>query len=210
MILLEPFYQALLDDLNYYSVTILMAIESSAIPFPSEIVVPPAGYMAAEGRMNIWLVILFSTIGCIIGASANYIISYYVGRPVVYRFVESRAGRFCLLSREKMEAAERYFDRHGAIATLIGRLLPGIRQLISIPAGLSKMNFGRFVLYTAVGAGIWNAILAFLGWYLHKLVPLSKLNEQVALYEKPIIGGIMVVAVAALGYMFYQAYTGKK
>lgn len=187
-----------------------MAIESSAIPFPSEIVVPPAGYMAAEGRMNIWLVILFSTIGCIIGASANYIISYYVGRPVVYRFVESRAGRFCLLSREKMEAAERYFDRHGAIATLIGRLLPGIRQLISIPAGLSKMDFGRFVLYTAVGAGIWNAILAFLGWYLHKLVPLSKLNEQVALYEKPIIGGIIVVAVAAIGYLFYQAYKGKK
>ena len=210
MILLEPFYQALLDDLNYYSVTILMAIESSAIPFPSEIVVPPAGYMAAEGRMNIWLVILFSTIGCIIGASANYVISYYVGRPVVYRFVESRAGRFCLLSREKMEAAERYFDRHGAIATLIGRLLPGIRQLISIPAGLSKMNFGRFVLYTAVGAGIWNAILAFLGWYRHKLVPLSKLNEQVALYEKPIIGGIIVVAVVAIGYLFYQAYKGKK
>ena len=210
MILLEPFYQALLDDLNYYSVTILMAIESSAIPFPSEIVVPPAGYMAAEGRMNIWLVILFSTIGCIIGASANYIISYYVGRPVVYRFVESRAGRFCLLSREKMEAAERYFDRHGAIATLIGRLLPGIRQLISIPAGLSRMNFGRFILYTAVGAGIWNAILAFLGWYLHKLVPLSKPNEQVALYEKPIIGGIIVVAVAAIGYLFYQAYKGKK
>ena len=109
-----------------------------------------------------------------------------------------------------MEAAERYFDRHGAIATLIGRLLPGIRQLISIPAGLSKMNFGRFILYTAVGAGIWNAILAFLGWYLHKLVPLSKLNEQVALYEKPIIGGIIVVAVAAVGYLFYQAYKGKK
>ena len=187
-----------------------MAIESSAIPFPSEIVVPPAGYMAAEGRMNIGLVILFATIGSIIGASANYVISYYVGRPVVYRFVESRAGRFCLLSREKMEAAERYFDRHGAIATRIGRLLPGIRQLISIPAGLSKMNFGRFVLYTAVGAGIWNAILAFLGWYLHKLVPLSKLNEQVALYEKPIIGGIIVVSVAAIGYLFYQAYKGKK
>ena len=89
MILLEPFYQALLDDLNYYSVTILMAIESSAIPFPSEIVVPPAGYMAAEGRMNIGLVILFATIGSIIGAAANYVISYYVGRPVVYRFVES-------------------------------------------------------------------------------------------------------------------------
>ena len=205
MIFLTPFYQTLLDDLNYFTLTILMAIESSVFPLPSEIVVPPAAYMAAEGRMSMSLVILFSTIGSIIGASANYVVSYYVGRPVIYRFVESRLGRMFLLNREKMEAAEKYFDRKGAMATLIGRLLPGVRHLISIPAGLSRMHYGRFVLYTAIGAAIWNAILALLGWYLHRLVPLSQLNEQVKIYERPILYALGALAVAVVAYLVYQA-----
>lgn len=171
--LLIALYQTLLDDLNYLNVTILMAIESSVFPLPSELVVPPAGYMAAEGRLSPVLVVLFATLGSIIGASANYVVSYYVGRPVIYKFVDSRVGHLFLLNREKMERAEQYFDHKGAVATLLGRLLPGVRHLISIPAGLSKMHYGRFVLYTAIGSALWNAALTVLGWYLHKLVPLS-------------------------------------
>ena len=145
--MLTDLFQGLLDELNYLNVTILMAVESSAIPFPSEIVVPPAAYMAAEkGEMSIPLVIVFATLGSCIGAAINYVVSYYVGRPIVYKFVNSRLGHICLLNQEKMERAEAYFDSKGAIATLIGRLIPGIRQLISIPAGLAKMNFGYFLL----------------------------------------------------------------
>jgi membrane protein DedA with SNARE-associated domain len=196
MILLTAFYENLLNDLNYFSVTVLMTIESSVIPFPSEVVVPPAGYMAAEGTMWLPWVIFFATLGSVLGAVCNYVVSYYVGRPVVYRFVNSRLGHLCLLNQEKMERAEAYFDRKGAIATLLGRLLPGIRQIISIPAGLAKMHFGRFVLYTAIGSSIWNCILAVLGWYLQKLVPLSRLNEAVTRYERPIV--IALVALVAV------------
>lgn len=210
MLLLTPFYQTLLDDLNYFSLTILMAIESSVFPLPSEIVVPPAAYMAAEGRMTMPLVVFFATLGSIIGASANYVVSYYVGRPVIYKFVESRVGHMLLLNREKMEAAEKYFDRKGAVATLIGRLLPGVRHLISIPAGLSRMHYGRFVLYTAIGAAIWNVILALLGWYLHSLVPLSQLNEQVKLYERPILYGLVALAGAIVVYLVYHGLRHKK
>ena len=210
IILLEPFYQRLLDDLNYFTLTILMAIESSVFPLPSEIVVPPAAYLAAEGRMTFPLVVLFATIGSIIGASGNYVVSYYVGRPVIYRFAESRIGHMFLLSRQKMEHAERYFDEKGAVATLIGRLLPGVRHLISIPAGLSRMNYGRFVLYTAIGSAIWNAILAVMGWYLHRLVPLSELNEQVKLYERPILIGLVVLAVGLVAYLVYQGTKNRK
>ena len=129
--MLTDLFQGLLDELNYLNVTILMAVESSAIPFPSEIVVPPAAYMAAEkGEMSIPLVIVFATLGSCIGAAINYVVSYYVGRPIVYKFVNSRLGHICLLNQEKMERAEAYFDSKGAIATLIGRLIPGIRQLI--------------------------------------------------------------------------------
>lgn len=204
MILATAFYQTLLDDLGYGSIVVLMAIESSVFPLPSEVVVPPAAYMAAEGRMLMPLVVLCATLGSIIGASCNYVVSYYVGRPVVYRFADSRIGHAFLLSREKMERAERYFDRRGAIATLLGRLLPGIRHLISIPAGLSKMHYGRFVLYTAIGSTIWNIILAFLGWYLHRLVPYSKLGTAVKRYEQPILIGIVVLCVGVVAYIIYK------
>ena len=209
IILLIPFYQTLLDDLNYFSLTILMAIESSVFPLPSEIVVPPAAYMAAEGRMTLPLVIAFSTLGCVIGASCNYFVSYYVGRPIIYKFVESRAGRLLLLNREKMERAERYFDRKGGVATLLGRLLPGVRHLISIPAGLSKMHYGRFVLYTAIGSIVWNSTLALIGWYLHKLVPMSQLNDQVKIYERPILIGFCILAAAFVLYLIFQSVKKK-
>lgn len=204
MILATAFYQTLLDDLGYGSIVVLMAIESSVFPLPSEVVVPPAAYMAAEGRMWMPLVVLCATIGSIIGASCNYVVSYYVGRPVVYRFADSRLGHAFLLNREKMERAERYFDRRGAVATLLGRLLPGIRHLISIPAGLSKMHYGRFVVYTAIGSTIWNCILALLGWYLHRLVPYSELGTAVSRYERPILAVIVAIVVGVAGYIIYK------
>ena len=197
-IFLAAFYETLLEDLNYFSVTVLMAIESSVFPLPSEIVVPPAAYMAAEGRMSIPLVVLFATLGSVIGASCNYFVSFFVGRPLVYKFANSRVGHVFLLNQEKMEKAEEYFDKRGEIATFLGRLLPGIRHLISIPAGLAKMHYGSFVLYTAIGSAIWNSILCFLGWYLHKLVPLSQLNEQVKIYERPIIIGLFGILVVVI------------
>ena len=210
MIILTPIYQSLLDNLNYLSVTILMTIESSAIPFPSEVVVPPAGYMAAEGRMSVILVVIFATLGSIMGAVINYVVSVYVGRPIVYKFVDSRLGHLCLLNREKMERAEAFFNRRGAVATLIGRLLPGIRQLISIPAGLSRMNFGLFILYTAIGSSIWNSILCFLGWYLHRLVPYSQLLVKVKEYEHPIVVGICAIVAIALVWMVGKSLYKRK
>lgn len=204
-LVLAAFYETLLNDLNYFSVTVLMAVESSVFPLPSEVVVPPAAYMACEGRMFIPLVILFATIGSIIGASCNYVVSYFVGRPLVYKFVNSRVGHMFLLNQEKMEKAEQYFDRKGEVATFLGRLLPGIRHLISIPAGLAKMHYGNFVLYTALGSAIWNSILCFLGWYLHKLVPLDQLNAQVKIYERPIIIGFVVLLAMVIVYFVFKA-----
>ena len=158
------FLYQLAEKLDYFYITLLMAVESSVIPFPSEVVVAPAGYMAAEGNLNIFLVILFATIGSLIGAIANYVVSLYVGRPIIYKFADSRLGRLCLLNKDKIIHAEKYFDNHGVIATLIGRLIPGIRQLISIPAGLSRMHFGAFLWWTFLGAFIWNCVLAAIGY----------------------------------------------
>ena len=203
--------QGLLDNLNYLNITILMIIESSAIPFPSEVVVPPAAYMAAEnGKLSIPLIILFATLGSAIGAIINYVAAFYVGRPIIYKFVNSRLGHLCLLNQEKMEQAEAYFDKKGAVATLVGRLLPGIRQLISIPAGLARMHFGYFLLYTVIGAGIWNVILAALGWYLQKIVPLEQLNAAVKQYEQPIVWGICIIVALAIIYYVVKKYLARK
>lgn len=204
------FLYTLAERLDYFYVTLLMAVESSVIPFPSEVVVPPAGYMAAEGNMNIVLVILFATLGSLIGAAANYVVSYYVGRPIVYKFAESKLGRLCLLNKEKIQRAEAYFDKHGVLATLIGRLVPGIRQLISIPAGLAKMNFLKFALYTTIGAGLWNVVLALLGYYLHSVVPYDELQEVVKQYEKPIFIGICALVVVVIAVMIIKSRNAKQ
>lgn len=201
------FLYTLAEKLDYFYVTLLMAVESSVIPFPSEVVVPPAGYMAAEGNMNIVLVILFATLGSLIGAAVNYVVSYYVGRPIVYKFAESKLGHLCLLNKEKIQRAEAYFEKHGVVATLIGRLVPAIRQLISIPAGLAKMNFFKFALYTTVGAGLWNVVLALLGYYLHSVVPYNELQSVVKEYEKPIIIGICAVVAIVVAIMIIKSRT---
>ena len=166
-------FHSLLDwymaNLNYFTIALLMAVESTFLPLPSEVVVPFAAYKAAQGDLNIFLVVLFGTIGALCGSLINYTLSFYLGRPIVYKFADSALGRFFLLSREKVEHAENYFIRNGKTSTFIGRLVPGIRHLISIPAGLSKMNLRDFILYTFVGAGIWNIILALIGFYIYDL-----------------------------------------
>lgn len=158
--------------MNYLAVGALMTLESSFIPFPSEVVIPPAVYVAANpesaGGMKIWLVVLAGTVGALLGAIINYLLSMWLGRPIVYAFAESKVGRVLQLSREKVQRAEVYFNDHGVVSTLVGRFIPVIRQLISIPAGLARMNFGAFCIFTTIGALAWNCILALLGYLAYK------------------------------------------
>lgn len=159
------------DNMNYWTVTGLMAVESSFFPFPSEVVVPPAVYFAVDDNspveMKWWLVILFGTLGALLGALFNYYLSLWLGRPIIYKFANSRIGHLMQLSQEKMERAEKYFNDHGVVSTLVGRLIPVIRQLISIPAGISRMNIWSFMLFTTIGALVWNTVLALLGYLAH-------------------------------------------
>lgn len=194
-----------LDNLNYWWIILFMAIESSFIPFPSEVVMIPAAYMAAEtGEMSFPIVILSGTVGALIGALINYALSYFLGRPIIYGFANSRFGHMCLIDAEKVEQAEKYFDKHGAISTLIGRMIPAIRQLISIPAGLSKMNLVSFVTFTCIGAAIWNTILVGIGYGFHTTMPKQQLIDVVAHYSHII--GITAIALvaAAFAYIIYK------
>ena len=181
-----------------------MLLESTVVPVPSELVVTPAAYHAAGGHLNVLLVVLFATIGADIGASINYFVSLYVGRPMVYRFANSRLGRLCLLTEEKVKNSERYFDDHGIVATLTGRLIPGIRHLISIPAGLARMNYWKFLLYTTIGAGAWHTILAVMGYYLHAVVPEDQLEQAIERYNHYIVGGILIVVVMVVAYFLIK------
>ena len=196
------FFQFILEHLNYGWIYFLMLLESTVIPVPSELVVSPAAYFAAGGRLNIWLIILFATIGADCGATINYLAGRYLGRPIIYKFANSRWGRLCLLNQEKVEKSERYFDKNGATATLTGRLIPGIRHLISIPAGMSRMNFWRFLLFTTLGAGVWNCVLAALGWWLYSFVPENELEAKINEYGEYIKYAILAfVALAIIWFL---------
>ena len=181
-----------------------MAIESSFIPFPSEAVVPPAAYKAAAGELNIWLVLLSATGGAVIGAYINYFLALWLGKPIVYKFANSRLGHMCLLDEQKVIKAEQFFVRYGVAATLVGRLVPGVRQLISIPAGLAHMNLAKFTLYTAIGAGLWNAVLAAMGYYLQSVVPYEEMMVLVEKYSHEIGYGIMAVVAIVLAILIYK------
>ena len=199
------FIEWCLDNLNYWTITLLMAIESSFIPFPSEVVVPPAAYKAAaSGELNVWLVVFFATVGALIGALINYFLALWLGKPVVYKFANSRLGHMCLLDEQKVVKAEQFFIRYGVAATLVGRLVPAVRQLISIPAGLARMNIAKFALYTAIGAGLWNGVLAALGYYLEAVVPEELLVATVTTYSHEIGYGIIAIVAVALGIIIYK------
>ena len=204
------FITSLLYNLNYPTILLLMLLESTVIPVPSELVVAPAAYHAASGELNVFLVVLFATIGADMGASINYFVALYVGRPVIYKFANSKWGKLCLLNQEKVEKSERYFDNHGVAATLTGRLIPGIRHLISIPAGLARMNYWKFLLYTTIGAGLWHAILAAMGWYLSTFVPENELEATIEQYNHYIVGAIVVLVVLAVVYFTIKTVRKQK
>jgi len=172
------YFQSLADwymnNINYFTITLLMAIESSFVPLPSEIVIPPAIWKAASGELSMPLVVMFATLGAIIGAMFNYVMARWLGRVIVYSFAESKVGKLFLLNRRKVEHAEAYFIKNGRISTFVGRLIPGIRHLISIPAGIAKMNVGQFVLFTALGSGLWHIILAILSYSVYSQQELLK------------------------------------
>ena len=201
---------SLLSNLNYPTIFLLMLLESTVVPVPSEFVVTPAAYHAAGGSLNVFLIILFATIGADVGASINYFAALYVGRPVVYRFANSRIGHLCLLNQEKIEKSERYFDQHGVAATLTGRFVPVIRHLISIPAGLARMNYWKFLLFTTIGAGGWHSMLAALGWYMHAIVPEEQLNDKISEYAEYITLAIIGLIVAAAAYFVIKKLLNKK
>lgn len=200
----------LLNNLNYPTIFFLMLLESTVVPVPSEFVVTPAAYHAAGGSLNVLLIVLFATLGANVGASINYFVAKYVGRPVVYKFANSKVGHMCLLNQEKIEKSERYFDEHGVAATLTGRFVPVIRHLISIPAGLARMNYWKFLLFTTIGAGGWHAVLAALGWYLHAIVPEEQLNDKIAEYAEYIKLIILALLLAAVVYYIVKRLTKNK
>lgn len=201
------FFNWFVENANYWFVFIFMVIESSFIPFPSELVVPPAAYLAAQrGDMNVFMVVVVATAGALVGALVNYFLSLWIGRPVVYAFANSRVGHACLINQQKVEKAERYFDDHGAISTFVGRLIPAVRQLISIPAGLAKMNIGTFCVFTSLGALVWNGILAALGWWLAQFVPLDHLIEQVEHYNTYLTYAGLAILVICVGVILYNAF----
>ena len=194
-----------MEHMNYGTITLLMTIESSFIPFPSEVVVPPAAYKASQegSDLNIILVVVFATIGALIGAFINYYLALWLGRPIIYKFADSRWGKMCLLSSEKVQKAENYFVKHGNISTFIGRLITGIRQLISIPAGLARMSLLPFVFYTALGAGIWNIILAVTGYIAHGQADLIDQYSKEISYTL-LLGGILFIL-----YLIYNGFFKK-
>lgn len=203
-------FSSLMGNLNYWTVFLLMYIEGTVIPVPSELIVSPAAYHAAAGHLDVALVIIFATLGAVLGSATNYVAAYYLGRPIVYRFANSKLGHLCLLNQEKIEKSEKYFNDHGVIATLTGRLLPGIRQVISVPAGLAKMKFWKFILYTTIGAGIWNCVLAALGWYLHSIVPEEQLNDKILEYNDHIKVVILSLFGLMVAYFVIKHFVNKR
>lgn len=215
-VLFDP-AQIIQDFLNadaawiYTMVFVLMVIESSFIPFPSEVIVPPAAYLACTSHeVNIWLVLLLATAGALGGALINYFLSVWIGRPIVYKFANSRIGHACLINEEKVNKAERYFDSHGAVSTFVGRLIPAVRQLISIPAGLARMNILKFMLYTSLGALTWNSILAALGYWLGKVVSREDLHDAVEQYNSYLTYAGLAIGAVCVAIILYNAFKPRK
>ena len=204
------------SHMNYASITALMTIESSFIPFPSEVVIPPAVYVASEPTsalcatgnypLDVALIVLFGTIGAMLGAVINYLLSMWLGRPIIYKVADSRVGHLLLLSSEKVQKAENYFNEHGKVSTFIGRLIPGIRQLSSIRAGLAKMHFGQFMLYTFLGAFIWNSVLALLGYIAHGQADLiNQYSHELSIIILVLVGVVVAYYIGKIVYKKLRA-----
>ncbi len=216
--------QLFMENAGYWLVFLFMVIESSFLPFPSEVVVPPAAFLAAQTSrqltyqgetiaipdMNVFLIVLVATAGAIVGALINYYLAVWVGRPIVYAFANSKFGHACLIDQEKVEKAERYFDEHGAASTFIGRLIPAVRQLISIPAGLARMNIVKFVVFTGLGAMVWNCVLAALGYWLGKTIDISQLYAKVEEYNGYLTVAGIILLVCCIGYIAWNVVSKRK
>ena len=196
--------------MNYQAVGLLMTLESSFIPFPSEVVIPPAVYVASnpdtKGGMKLWFIILIGTLGAMLGAYINYFLSRWLGRPIIYAFADSKVGHVLQLSREKVERAETYFNDHGNVSTLVGRRIPVIRQLISIPAGLAKMNIAAFSLFTFLGAAVWNCILGLLGYLAYQAADPSVIEK----YSHQLSVILIVLFCAAIAFFVVRAIVKKR
>lgn len=197
-----------LANLNCWVVFLLMVMENSVVPLPAELIVTPAAYKAANGELSLLWLILLSTLGTTIGAIINYYLSLRLGRPLIYRFADSRWGRFFFLSSKKLAYAEDLFRRKGNVSTFIGRLLPAGRQFISIPAGLARMNFAAFVFYTTIGSAIWNCLLIGAGYYLSYLLPEDEIAPTIERYGMQI--NIAFFALLALVVIFYALRRKKR
>jgi len=191
-------------NINYGTVVLLMAIESSFIPFPSEVVVPPAAWKAAQGDLNVVMVVVAATVGAIIGALVNYYLALWLGRPLLYRLADTRWAHMLLVDRKGLEKAEAYFVRHGRSSTFVGRLVPAIRQLISLPAGLARMPLAPFLVYTILGATLWNIVLAALGYFLYSQ---KHVLEQ---YYGALSYALAGLGVCFAGYLVAQGLRTKK
>jgi membrane protein DedA with SNARE-associated domain len=185
---------ATVHDWGYTGIFILMALESTVLPVPSELVLIPAGYLAHQGEMNFWLVVLVSTVGSLVGASFNYVVAMWVGRPFLERW-----GRWFFVRPELLRKTDLFFARHGAISTFTGRLIPGIRHLISIPAGLTRMNFGAFAFYTCLGAGLWSIILTLFGYLLGGNEALIREYQHFIT-----IGVLLFVTLVIVAYLWWR------
>lgn len=208
----KEFFDFFIQNANYWYVFLFMVVESSFIPFPSELVVPPAAYLAAQAdpTMNVWVIVLVATAGALAGALVNYYLSVWIGRPLVYKFADSRFGHMCLIDRAKVDKAEKYFDENGAISTFVGRLIPAVRQLISIPAGLSRMNIGVFTLFTSLGALVWNAVLAGLGYWLGKTVSQQVLMDKIEYYNSYLSWAGLILLILVVAFFVYRGFSSKK
>ena len=185
---------ATVHDWGYTGIFIMMALESTVLPVPSELVLIPAGYLAHQGQMNLWLIVLTSTVGSVLGASINYAFALWVGRPFLERW-----GRYFFVRPELLHKTDAFFAKHGAVSTFTGRLIPGIRHLISLPAGLSRMSLGRFVFYTSLGAGLWSTVLIVFGYFLGGNQALIQQNQHL------ITAGVIVFVVLILvAYVWWQ------
>jgi len=191
--------------IGYGGIVLLMTVESSFIPFPSEIIIPPAAYLASQGQFNIYLVIIAGLIGSLIGAIVNYFLALTLGRQIIYSLANKKIARLFLLSEKKIKKAEAYFLKYGGISTFLGRLVFAVRQLISIPAGFSRMNFKKFIFYTALGSGLWIIILAILGYFFG-----AQKEIFTKLYIEAKYIGIFGSLFVILAVILYRSYKNRK
>lgn len=184
--------------MGYPGIFLLMAMESSVIPIPSEVIMPPAGYLAQQGEMNMALAILSGTAGSLVGAYANYFAAHFLGRPLLLKY-----GKYVFITEEKFAKVENFFLKHGEISTFIGRLLPVVRHLISLPAGLAGMNHLKFSLYTILGAGIWVTVLTCIGYFI------GSNQDLIMKYSHHALGVVLVVSsIIVMIYIKLQRRNG--